>query len=274
MKLINLRNTLVIMLAVCITACSTPARVHLPSSSFLSEKHNNIATLADLPMSRVVIHSGDTLRIIRDAQEPAENDDMTLFVVRPDGYISMPFVGSLHVAGQTPEQVSETVTEKYSDIYRQPNATVNIAIAPSNKVYVGGAVPNPDFFDLTGAATIEQALLSTGGVLPSADSDNIALLRVNTNGKYDMYFFSYANLLTDQDRPAINLQRGDMIYVPQSAIGSAVEAVDMYFTKLFPVQKGIGVGFNYELNRVKSKAPTVNQGDSFINQGTINGVGN
>lgn len=270
----NFKKIIALVAVLLISGCSTPANVHLPDSNVLSEKHEAIYSLADLPVSRVIIQGGDTLRIIRDAQEPAESDDMTLFVVRPDGYISMPFVGSLAVAGQTPEQVAKEVSTKYSDIYRQPQATVNIAIAPSNKVYVGGAVPNPDFFDLTGAATIEQALLSTGGVLPSADSNNVALLRVGEDGRYKLYFFSYANLLEDNERRIVYLQRGDMIYVPQSKIGSMVEAVDMYFTKLFPIQKGIGVGFNYELNRVKSKAPIVNQGDSFINQGTINGVGN
>ena len=232
-----------------ITACSTPAHIPLPGKNVLSEKHQAIYTLADLPDSKVIIQTGDTLRIIRDAQEPAESDDVTLFVVRPDGYISIPFVGSLRVAGQTPEKISELITEKYNTIYRQPNVTVNIAIAPSNKVYVGGAVPNPDFFDLTGAATLEQALLSTGGILPSADSRHIALLRVNSNGKYDMYFFSYADLLRDNERPAIHLQRGDMIFVPKSRIGNTVEAIDMYFTKLIPVNKGFGIGFNYELNK-------------------------
>lgn len=245
----NFKKIIVLVTVLLITGCSTPANVHLPDSNVLSEKHEAIRTLAELPPSRTIIQSGDTLRIIRDAQEPAESDDMTLFVVRPDGYISMPFVGSLAVAGQTPEHVAKIVMEKYRNIYRQPQVTVNIAIAPSNKVYVGGAVTNPDFFDLTGAATIEQALLSTGGVLPSADSNNVALLRVGEDGRYKIYFFSYADLLEEDERRIVYLQRGDMIYVPQSRIGSIVEAVDMYFTKLFPIQKGIGVGFNYELNQ-------------------------
>lgn len=243
------KKIIAVVLTLFITGCSTPANVHLPNANVLSEKHKAIYTLADLPMSKVIIQGGDTLRIMRDAQEPAESDDMTLFVVRPDGYISMPFVGSLAVAGKTPEHVADMVMQKYRDIYRQPEVTVNIAIAPSNKVYVGGAVPNSDFFDLTGAATIEQALLSTGGVLPSADSNNVALLRVGDDGRYKLYFFSYASLLENNNRRIVNLQRGDMIYVPQSRIGRTVEAVDMYFTKLFPVQKGFGVGFNYELNK-------------------------
>src|SRR5690606_17352606 len=119
----------------------------------------------------------DTLRIVRDAQEPSEKDDMTLFVVRPDGYFSMPYVGLVKGAGRTPEEVAKELTSKLEKIYRQPAVTVNIAIAPSNKVFIGGAVPNPAFFDLTGHATVEQALIGSGGVLASADSRNVALLR-------------------------------------------------------------------------------------------------
>lgn len=245
-----LASTLLTML---LSGCSTPARVPLPDDDALKLRHAEIYKLADLPPPQVRIQSGDTLRIVRDAQEPSEKDDMTLFVVRPDGLFSMPYVGLIQAAGRTPEDVAKEVTAKLSKIYRRPNATVNIAIAPSNKVYVGGAVPNAAFFDLVGHATLEQVLLASGGVLPSADSDNIALLRAGDDGKYKLYFFSLASLLQDKERPMVAMQRGDVIYVPQSGIGSTVEAVDMYFTRLFPINKGIGVGFNYDLNGTKVK---------------------
>jgi protein involved in polysaccharide export with SLBB domain len=170
-------------------------------------------------------------------------------MVRPDGYFSMPFVGLIKADQRTPEDVAKEVTAKLAKVYRRPTATVNIAIAPSNKVFVGGAVPNAAFFDLVGHATLEQVLIASGGVLPSADSDNIALLRAGIDGKYKMYFFSLANMLQGNDRPMVAMQRGDIIYVPQSGIGSAVEAVDMYITRLIPINKSIGVGFSYELNQ-------------------------
>jgi protein involved in polysaccharide export with SLBB domain len=140
--------------------------------------------------------------------------------------------------------------------------TVNIASAPSNKVFIGGAVPNPAFFDLAGNVSVEQALLSSGGVLPSADSSNIALLRTGTDGKYNMYFINLESMLTNPNHPRVALQRGDLIYVPQSTIGATVEAVDMYFTKLFPVSKGVGVGLNYQLNDtgVKNSGNTCGNG--------------
>jgi hypothetical protein len=71
-----------------------------------------------------------------------------------------------------------------------------------------------------------------------------------------MYFVDLSTMLKDPQHPVVTLQRGDLIYVPQSTIGSTVEAVDMYFTKLFPINKGIGVGFNYELNQ-QSTSTTV-----------------
>lgn len=237
----------VLLMGQLLVAC-TPARVHMPSSEALKLRHQEIYQLSDLPPPQVRIQSGDTLRIVRDAQEPAESDDVTLFLVRPDGFFSMPFIGLIKADGRTPESVAEEVTEKLGKIYRQPAATVNIAIAPSNRVFVGGAVPNPALFDLVGHATVEQALLGSGGVLPSADSDNIALLRAGDDGKYKTYFFSLATLLQEQNRPMVALQRGDIIFVPQSGIGSAVEAVDMYFTRLIPINKSIGLGFNYDLN--------------------------
>lgn len=259
------RALLATLLIVTLTACSTPARVHLPDDEELEYRHKELYKLADLPPPQVRIQNGDTLRIVRDAQEPSEKDDMTLFVVRPDGYFSMPFVGLIKADGRTPEDVAREVTGKLASIYRRPNATVNIAIAPSNKVFVGGAVPNPALFDLAGHATLEQVLLASGGVLPSADSNNVALMRSGTDGKYKLYFFSLASMLQDKGRPMVPLQRGDIIYVPQSGIGSAVEAVDMYFTRLIPINKGIGVGFNYDLND-----PDVsNSGNTIYNNPTI-----
>jgi polysaccharide biosynthesis/export protein PslD len=222
----------VLLMGQLLVAC-TPARVHMPSSDALKLRHQEIYKLSDLPPPQVRIQSGDTLRIVRDAQEPAESDDVTLFLVRPDGFFSMPFIGLIKADGRTPESVAEEVTEKLGKIYRQPAATVNIAIAPSNRVFVGGAVPNPALFDLVGHATVEQALLGSGGV-----------------GKYKTYFFSLATLLQEENRPMVALQRGDIIFVPQSGIGSAVEAVDMYVTRLIPVNKSIGLGFNYDLNPV------------------------
>jgi len=267
MKTKLLSAAISVFLLLSLTACSTPATVKLSSNAVLKERHAAALTLADLPAPQVIVQTGDTLRIVRDAQEPAAQDDMTHFVVRPDGLIALPGIGTVQVGGLTPEQVTDEITQRYAKIYREPQVTVNIAQAPSNRIFVGGAVPNPAFFDLSSAVTLEQALLASGGVLPSAQSKHIALLRRGSEGKYDLYYVSLASMLTDEERPIIALQRGDLIYVPQSRIGATVEAVDMYFTRLFPINKGVGLGFNYDLKSsgVKNSGNTTNTSNTYIN---------
>ena len=258
------RGLLLIMLALS-AACSTPARVHVPDSDVLELRHKEIYDLASLPPAEMRIAPGDSLRIVRDAQQAGVTDETSVFAVRPDGYFSMPYLGPIKAAGRTLNEITEDVTNRYAKIYRQPQVTVNIASAPSNRVFVGGAVPNPTAVEVNGNLTVEQVLIASGGVLSSADSDNVALLRAGDDGKYKMYFFSLASMLTDPSRPMITMQRGDIIYVPQSGIGSAVEAVDMYFTRLIPINKGIGVGLNYDL-----KSRDVNNSGNTNYYGPVN----
>lgn len=229
-------------------ACGTPAKIGLPDKQALAAGHAAYVQLAMQPLPAVVVQPGDTLRITRDARSPAEEDRQTLFMVQPDGYIHYPYVGRLAVAGQTPEQVSQRLTAAGTNLYREPHVTVNIAVAPSNRIFVGGEVHNPSVYELNGEASVEQALIGAGGLLPSADSGNIALVRRDDAGRYQRYFFAFSDLLSGS-LPPVALQRGDLIFVPKSGIGNAVEAVDLYFTRLIPINKGIGLGLNYDLNQ-------------------------
>jgi protein involved in polysaccharide export with SLBB domain len=246
-----MRRILLFLFFLCLSACSLPAKIGMPEGDILRIGHQRFAELTRLPPPATRITPGDTLRIVRDAQEPAEKDDMNLFVVRPDGNIAVPFVGIIRAAELTPEALAGQITERLAPIYHQPEVTVNIAEAPGNRVFIGGEIHNPSVYPLNGKVTIEQALIAAGGVLPSADSKNIALLREDEQGVYQLYFFNYARLIAasgkEEYRPLV-LQRGDVIFVPKSGIGNAIEAVDLYFTRLFPINKGIGVGLNYDLN--------------------------
>jgi len=262
------RGLLVWPLGLLLSACGTPAKIGLPDSQTLAAGHAAYLQLATQPIPPVLVQAGDTLRIVRDARSPAEEDRQTLYVVQPDGYINYPYVGRLEVAGQTPEQVSQRISAAGAKLYREPHVTVNIAVAPSNRIFVGGEVHNPSVYELNGSASVEQALIGAGGLLPSADSGNIALVRRDVAGHYQRYFFAFNDLLTG-NLPPVALQRGDLIFVPKSGIGNAVEAVDMYFTRLIPINKGIGVGFNYDLNpRDISNSGNTNIGTQTINTGT------
>lgn len=239
------------VLCVVLLACAgcTPNVVRLPPGKDIAQRQVATFRAEDLPAPQLLIHGGDTLRIVRDAQSPAERDEATLYRVRPDGAIAYPHLGTVAVAGRTPEDVAGEISTGLAAIYRQPQVTINIAEAPGNRVYVGGAVRNPGAFDLSTHASVAQAITATGGVLPTADSRRVALVREDAAGVQQIWFFNYADMLSSANngQPVVRLQRGDLVFVPSSRIGNLVQGVDMYVSQLL-LFRGVGVGVNYQIN--------------------------
>ncbi|GLQ89450.1 polysaccharide biosynthesis/export family protein [Dyella flagellata] len=241
----------ILLAALLLGACAPPGTVKMPSDQH-ELKQRDISFRPDqLPPPKLLIYPNDTLRIVRDAQSPANADQVDLYMVRPDGKFAYPFIGTVQAADRTPEDVSADISRRLASIYREPQVTVNIAIAPSNRIYVGGAVRNPGSFELGATGTAEQALTSSGGVLPIADSRHVALIRLDAQGRRQVYFFDYASLLLPQSNGVapVRLQRGDILFVPVSRLGNAVQDMDLYMTQLMPFFRGFGIGANYQINQ-------------------------
>lgn len=237
------------LFALLASGCAMPNVVKLPSGQVIKQKQIANFSPDQLPAPVLKVHTGDVLRIIRDAQTPAEKDEATLYRVRPDGVIAYPFIGTVKAGGRTPEDVGAEISQRLDQIYREPRVTVNIAEAPGSRVYVGGAVRNPGVFDLAAAVNVPQAITATGGVLPTADSRHVALVRLDEAGVQQVYFFDYAALLGagSNGSRSVELQRGDLVFVPSSRIGNAIQRVDMYVGQLL-MFRGFGAAANYQIN--------------------------
>lgn len=265
------------LLLASLTACHQPDVVRLPSARVMKDHDAGVFRPDQLPAPRVVVLPGDVLRIRRDAQPAAESGTTDMFVVRPDGVFAYPYIGTVKAEGRSPEDIGNEITAKLASIYREPHVTANIASSPGNHVFVGGAVRNPGVFDLTAGVTAEQALMSTGGLIPQGDARHVALIRLDAKGIRQVYFFNFANLLrasaSGRSQP-IFLQRGDVLFVPMSPIGRAVHTMDLYITQLLPWFKGVGFGMNYQLNdaaslRYNNSTTTNNNGSGTVVTGTL-----
>mgnify|MGYP001609062472 FL=1 len=240
-----------------LVACTTPARIALPDSDTLEAGQIEALKLADLPAVEERIYPGDTLRVVRASGETPTISaytansiyELTLYTVMNDGSFSYPFIGKVQAGGKTPEQLSNELRERLTPYYREPGVTVNINQAPGNTVFVGGSVRNPQPYSTNVVTTLEQAIVTAGGVLPDADSRHVALLRSDVDGRYKTYFVDYSQLLQggEQGRQAVALQRGDVVFVPKSGVGNRIEGVDLYLNQLIPFVKSIGIGASYDL---------------------------
>jgi protein involved in polysaccharide export with SLBB domain len=244
--------------ALALSAC-TPLSVLRPPSSEAVELH--VITpeqLAQLPKVPTRIRPGDTLRIVRDAQDSASLDLRNLvddsatqsYVVRPDGTFSFRYAGSVLAAGLTPDELAAALRAKLDAYYREPGVTVNIVASPSSKVVIGGAVRNPLTLDLNAVANLEQGLFAAGGMATSADPRRVALLRLDDHDRYQVHFVDFSNVLdpSGQGRASIAFQRGDIVFVPKSTAGGVADGTDLYFNQLLPFTRSLGVGLSRTVN--------------------------
>jgi polysaccharide export outer membrane protein len=120
---------------------------------------------------------------------PADKLDVTVFqvkdltgtvVVDGAGDISLPLVGDIKAAGRTPTEIAGEIAAKLKDGYVQdPQVTVSVKEALSQKVTVEGAVNKPGVYPLTGPTTLSTAVaLAEGADSKRADEHKIRLIRV------------------------------------------------------------------------------------------------
>ena len=133
-------------------------------------------------------------------------------VVRPDGVITVPVAGDIHVAGLTTTQVQEQITEKLKGIVTEPQVTVIVRDIKSRKVYLMGKVGKVGAVPLLGHETVLQLLAESGGLEKFAKTKKIYILR--TEGDHQKRIeFPYKKVL-EGSAPDVELVVGDVIVVP------------------------------------------------------------
>ena len=133
-------------------------------------------------------------------------------IVRPDGVITVPVVGDVHVAGLTTTQVQEILTEKLKGVVTEPQVTVIVRDIKSRKVYLMGKVGRVGAIPLLGHETVLQLLAESGGPEKFAKTKKMYILRVEGDHTKRIDF-PYKKVL-EGSAPDLVLEVGDVIVVP------------------------------------------------------------
>lgn len=144
-----------------------------------------------------------------------EPDISRSILVRSDGKISLPLVGEVVAAGQTPLQLEQTITAKLKNYITDPQVTVIVQQINSEKYNILGQVGKPGAYPLTVTTTIVDAIATAGGFKDFAKKKGIYILRRNAAGVELHITFNYQDFIkgknTDQN---ITIQPHDTIIVP------------------------------------------------------------
>lgn len=154
-----------------------------------------------------VIGAADVLQLIV-WKEPELTRSMT---VRMDGMVTVPLLGDVSAAGQTPTQLAERLSHGLKRFVELPRVTVGIEQANSARFYVVGLVTKSGEFPLAGPTTVLQGLALAGGFKDFAKSDGIVIVRRDKT----IVPVNYKRIADGKDvSQNVTLLPGDTIVVP------------------------------------------------------------
>jgi polysaccharide export outer membrane protein len=152
-----------------------------------------------------VIGAEDTL-VVSVYQNPAVGCQC---MVRPDGKITLHFIGDVQAAGLTPEQLGKDIAGRLNGYLVDPVVSVSLAGVHSKKYYLQGQVRQPGRHDLIMPTTVMEALVGAGGFLDFADTKHIVIARGDKR-----LTFNYNDVVKGKNlKQNILLEDGDMILV-------------------------------------------------------------
>ena len=131
------------------------------------------------------------------------------YLVKPDGTINFPVLGTIEVAGKTSVQVQETLQDSLSQYIVNPIVQVTIS---NFKFTILGGVSNPGTYQIDEESiNIVQAIGMAGDFDISGKRKNVLLIR-QENGVRNTYRFDF----TKSDwlnSPYYFLKQNDIIYI-------------------------------------------------------------
>jgi len=135
--------------------------------------------------------------------------------VRSDGKISLPLVGEVQAAGQTPVRLEQEIAARLKNYISEPEVTVIVQQVNSHKFNVLGMVNKPGSYVLTGSTTVLDALAVAGGFRDFAKQKSIYILRQNADGIPTRLLFNYKEAIKGiKPEQNVKLQARDTIVVP------------------------------------------------------------
>lgn len=119
-----------------------------------------------------ILATGDQI-FIQVFDEP----DLTIRTsISEAGSINFSYLGTIQVAGQTPSQLTDLITEKLRDGYLK-NPSVNITVEKYRSFFVDGEVRSPGSYGYEPGLTLAKAVSLAGGLTDRASRKKITLTR-------------------------------------------------------------------------------------------------
>ncbi len=160
-----------------------------------------------------VVDYGDSVSIvIRDAPQYSYSGSL-----RPDGVVTLPFLGDVEIRGLSTEQVRERVREVVGRVLRNPEVTVSVTSYRPRIVTVLGEVVRPGNVDISRTdQSVIDTVAAAGGFTEHALPAQVVVLRGNGSATRRIPVDVQYMMATGDLAGNVRLEPGDRVQVPRS----------------------------------------------------------
>ena len=191
---------------------------------------------------------GDKLRIVSYYDKQLNQE----LVVRPDGRISLLLLDEIKVLGMTPSELDRLVSEGYSQVVESPEITVVVDESADRTIYLGGEIQLQSSQNMTTPRTVVQAVTMAGGLLPTANAEQVLIMRRQPDGQFKTYKHNLVRVFNNE-LPDVYLQRNDIVFVPKTRISDIDLWVEQYINQIIPS----AVLVSYQYSKVKTSGSDI-----------------
>ncbi|MEO8454678.1 MAG: polysaccharide biosynthesis/export family protein [Sphingomicrobium sp.] len=148
------------------------------------------------------------------------------------GNFSMPLAGTIHVAGQTPQEVSAMIEDKLRGNYlKHPRVALNVKQSANQQtITVDGEVQQPGIYPVVGRMTLQQAIATAHGASQQANIRKVIVFRTVSNQKLAA-MFDLKSIRSGQVADP-QIYGNDIVVVGESAIQKFLKNAYLPFTAL------------------------------------------
>ena len=156
--------------------------------------------------------------------------------VSPDGFVNVPLLGRVYVAGRTAQSVQQELEQRASFYYQDADINCRVSLYASKRIFVFGQVRSPGSYFYNGSNTVMNTL-ARAQPTNRADPSSITIVRPDENGELRARMTINLDHMLKTGDTTLNavLQDGDVVYVPPSGIGKATISFEQLLMPLQPL---------------------------------------
>jgi protein involved in polysaccharide export with SLBB domain len=148
-----------------------------------------------------------------------EDDLLTTARISKEGIINFPLIGSVSIAGKTPEDAARVIAAQLAKDYLvNPQVTITVTEYSLRHFTVLGEVQKPGDYTMPdrNSVTLLEAIGDAGGYTRIADPANIRVKRLESGGKESVIKLNAKSMASERQTVSFEVKPGDIITVGQS----------------------------------------------------------